>query len=177
MNIKNYKVVAWTLVSLLVLIIVLYVFEFDHIGNTISVEGLIKMSLLIGLLIGLGIGWRMQNKGKEQVDRIRIWTASIVFSLFFAPLIGSMTNRLLPRSGIKHKTVEFIEEKAFAASAYGFLKGEKIEPDGCYLFVYYEGAIHRLKRKKCSYTGLNQGDEIQLPVKKGLWGYEFVENE
>lgn len=177
MNLANYKTKAWGLAFLVVVVIVLYVVEFDHIGNTLFAFGLIGKSLLHALLIGIYLGWRFQSKGKEQVDKIRIWAASVLLSLFFAPMVGSMSNRILSFSKIKFQPFEFIEEKAFASSAYGFLKGEKIEADGCYLFVYYEGAIHRLKRKHCIYWDRKRGDIINLPTKKGLWGYEIVGQE
>ena len=161
----------------LIIIMTLYVLEFEHIGNTIKVSELMKIALLIGLSVGIYLGWKFQNKGEEQVDRIRIWSACIVLSLFFAPLIGSMTNRLVPRSGVKYKTFEFMEEKTISSSEDDLLINQETGPDGCHLFVYYEGAIHRLKRKRCNYANLKQGDQIKLPVRKGLWGYEFVEQE
>ncbi|MEZ4955844.1 MAG: hypothetical protein R2825_19960 [Saprospiraceae bacterium] len=174
MHLVNYKTKAWGLAILVVIVLVFYVMEFGHLGNTLFATGLIKKSLVFALVIGIYLGWRLQSQGSEQVDKIRIWAACILLSLFFAPMVGSISNRVLSFGKITNKSFEFMEEKAFASSAYGFLKDETIEADGCYLFVFYEGAIHRLKRKQCIYWDRKRGDVINLPVKKGLWGYEIV---
>ena len=171
----NYKLLAWLSVLLLVLLIVFYVIEFDYIGNTIGFNHLVVKSLVVAFFAGILLGLHFQKKGKEQVDRIRIWSASLLLPLFFAPWLGSLTNRMMPRNAVIVKSFEFVEERPFAASAYGFLQGETVEEDGCYLFVYYEGEIHRLKRKKCEFHDRENGDVIDLPVRKGLWGYEVVD--
>lgn len=170
----NYKITAWLLVFSMIFLITCYVFEFDYIGNTIDFANLIWKSLAIAFLMGNYLGWRFHKKGDEQVDRIRIWTASILFPLFFAPWLGSFTNRIIPRKTVTIQTMEFMEERPFAASAYGFLKDEEIKEDGCYLFVFYKNKIHRLKRPTCEFYDKSNGDKISLAVRKGLWGYEFV---
>ena len=170
----NYKITAWLFVVAIILLIVFYVFEFDYIGNTIGFESLIWKSLAAALILGVYLGYRFQNKGEEQVDKIRIWSASLLFPLFFAPWLGSLTNRLIPRGQMENKVFEYVEERPFAASAYGFLQGEEIKEDGCYLFVFYNGKIRRLKRPTCQFFNKNNGDEIILPVRKGLWGHEII---
>ncbi|HHM21469.1 MAG TPA: hypothetical protein ENJ20_05540 [Bacteroidetes bacterium] len=171
----NYKIAGWLVAVGVVGLMVLYVKEFDYIGNTIGYRSLVWRSLGVALGVGLYLGWRWQNRGKDRMDGIRIWIASVLFALFFAPLAGSLTNRMLARGGVVYKTFEFIEEHPFASSAYGFLEGEEIAPEGCYLFVFYEGKIRRLKRPACEFGDKVNGDKITLPVRTGLWGYEIVE--
>ena len=174
MNKINYKLAAWLIVTTTMLVIVFYVIEFDYIGNTIGFGDLMLKSLAVSFVVGIYLGWRFQNKGKEQVDRIRIWSACLLLPFFFAPWLGSLTNRLLPRNAVTYHSFEFLDEVPYASSAYGFLQGETIEEDGCYLFIFYQGEIHRLKRIKCKFYNKQNGDIITLPVKKGLWGYEVV---
>ena len=170
----NYKIIAWVTAASMVFLIVCYVVEIDFIGNTIQYNRLLRNSLIIALIIGIFLGYRLHKWGNEQVDKIRIWAACLLFPLFFAPWLGSLTNRFVPWRDFTTKSFEFIEEVPFAASAYGFLKGEAVEKNGCYLFVYYEGEIHRLKRKTCEHSNEESGNSIPLEIKKGLWGYEIV---
>ncbi len=166
----NHKIIAWLCVLGLIALIILYAIELGHIGNTIGYLNLIWKSILISIFIGVLLGRQFQGKGEELVDKIRIWSACILLPAFFAPLLGSLTNRNLSDHISESKTFEFIEEKAFVSSAYGLQK----RPDGCYLFVFYDGKIERFKRKECHYLALKRGEEISLTIKKGLWGYEVV---
>ena len=170
----NYRIAAWGIVLFMIFLIASYVHEFDYIGNTINSEDLIWKSLALAFIIGNYIGWRFHQRGEEQVDRIRIWSAAILLPLFFAPWLGSFTNRIISERSTTYQMMEFIDEKPFAASAYGFLKDEEIKGDGCYLFVFYKNKIHRLKRPTCEFYQKSNGDQISLPLKKGLWGYEFI---
>ena len=170
----NYKIAAWLLVFFLVFLIACYVHEFDYIGNTIHYQSLIWKSLAIAFISGNFLGWYLHQRGEEQVDRIRIWSAAVLLPLFFAPWLGSFTNRAFIGKPVNTRTMEFLEERPFAASAYGFLKDEEIKEDGCYLFVFYKNNIHRLKRPSCEFYEKLNGDQIELPVRKGLWGYEFI---
>ncbi|MEO1261960.1 MAG: hypothetical protein AAFZ15_24365 [Bacteroidota bacterium] len=170
----NYKIAAWLLVVFLVFLITCYVHEFDYIGNTIQYRSLIWKSLAGAFVFGNLLGWYFHKRGEEQVDRIRIWSAALLLPLFFAPWLGSFTNRVFIGKSINYQTMEFLEERPFAASAYGFLKDEEIKEDGCYLFVFYKRNIHRLKRPSCEFYEKSNGDQITLPVMKGFWGYEFI---
>ncbi len=171
---NKYKITAWLTVLGLLALITLYVNELGHLGNTIGHLDLIWKSVAISAFFGVLLARHFQEKGDEMVDKIRIWSACILLPVFFAPLLGSLSNRVLSLRAPEVKTFEFIEEKVFAASAYGFLEGEAVKPDGCYLFVFYDGKIERFKRKECKYLELKRGDGIPLAVKKGLWGYEVV---
>ena len=107
------------------------------------------------------------------MDKIRIWSVAILIPLFFAPWLGSLSNRFFSPK-ITYRTVEFIEVKPFSNSFKDIYEIIELEADGCFLFIYYDGEIHRLKRKRCSFFNNKNGDQISLSMKKGLWGYEVV---
>lgn len=170
---KNYKVLAWAAAIGIVLIIALYSIEFFYISNTLEVESLVFRTAILMLLLGIYAAFHFQNKGEEQVDRIRIWSVCLLIPLFFAPWLGSLSNRLAPASAIEYKTLEFIESIPLSQDKQAVQEEDQKE-SGCFLFVYYKGKIQRLRRPTCEFENKKNGDEISLPVKKGLWGYEVI---
>ncbi|HFA47461.1 MAG TPA: hypothetical protein ENJ95_00430 [Bacteroidetes bacterium] len=171
----NYKILSWLAVFLLVAIVTLYVLELKQIENTVDFGELLFRSVIFAIIIGAYMGWKFSKKGKEQVDRIRIWTACLLFPIFFAPLAGNMSNRLLSGNSVKYRSLEFIEEKEISAGENELVKGENIKPPGCYIFVIYENKLRRFKCSRCRFAHAERGDLVSLPFKKGLWGYEFLE--
>jgi hypothetical protein len=174
MKIERYKLVGGAVVLLIVLLISFYVFEFDYMGNTLNFSGLVWRSMIVALLVGLYLGWRFHKKGEEQVDRIRIWSVAILLPLFFTPWLASLTNRAFATS-TTIQSVEFIEAKPFANSFTDLYEIVEIEVAGCFIFIYYQGKFHRLKRSRCTHFNKERGDIIKLPMKQGLWGYEVVQ--
>ena len=170
------KLLAWLAVGALIGLAALYVSEFKHFGNMLDISDLLVKSLAIGLAVGGLLGWYLQkNTGwQESVVHLQRWTACLLFPLVLAPLLGSLTNRLLTFRPAEVRQVEFLEEKPYAASAYGFLEGEKITPDGWYLFVVLDGEIVRFQRKSQQFPRAKRGDMVGLELRKGAWGYEFL---
>ena len=66
MDIPNYKIIGWSAVILIVLLMTLYVYEFDYFGNTIHFENLFWKAMAFALLVGVFLGWRFQKKGKSR---------------------------------------------------------------------------------------------------------------
>lgn len=172
MDIPKYKIIGWSIVLLVVMLFAFYVYEFDYIGNTIHFKNLLWKFMLAACLIGVYLGWRFQSKGEEQIDKIRIWSIAILLPMFFAPWLGSLTNRLFASGKTVYQTVEFIEEKPFSKSYKDIFEIMELEADGCFLFIFHEGEIHRLKRDQCTFFNNKNGDKISLPMTEGFWGYD-----
>ncbi|MCB0522181.1 MAG: hypothetical protein H6577_14005 [Lewinellaceae bacterium] len=173
MSVK-FKILAWASVFGLIGLISAYVLEFHWLANTFDVGMLVAGSILTALMIGAAAAWKWQKWGDEQVDRIRIWAACLLLPALFSPLLGSWANRLLSPYPVKNESFEFFEEKPFAESRFGFIEGEKITPDGYYIFIVHQGKIQRVKSKNQLFQGKQRGDQVELPVKKGLFGFETV---
>jgi hypothetical protein len=87
--------------------------------------------------------------------------------------VGSWLNRGLGSTG--YQTFQFVSEKAFVASGYGFLRGEMVKVSGYHLTVTEQGRVHKFKYKKQAYYPLTrQGEEISLPVIHGLFGSRVI---
>ncbi|MDX1667749.1 MAG: hypothetical protein R3350_10980 [Saprospiraceae bacterium] len=154
-------------------LVVLYALEFRFFDLTLDSSQLVKGALLTGLVIGIVLSfWKVPRQG-DLTDRIRIHLMIIFFFCIFSPLFASWINRLFLHSTARIK-VEFVEEKAYYASRYGFLEGERPRPTGFYLFFYQADELRRIKTKSPHFSGSEPGDSIQLPIIEGRLGFDVV---
>lgn len=155
-------------------LITAYVFEFRWMENTFEVRKLVWGSVVTGIFLGTLVTWRWQKNVDDSVAKMQLWAACLLLPAMFAPLFGSLANRLLSTRPAQIEEFIFHEEKAFAASPFGFFKGEKIAPDGYYIFFNRNGKLERIESDRPRFEDIERGTTIELPVKKGLFGFEFV---
>ncbi|MBI5914903.1 MAG: hypothetical protein HY842_05965 [Bacteroidetes bacterium] len=172
----KFKLLAFLAVMSILGAVVLYALEFQWFKNTFDVENLILCSLLAGLVLGTILAWRSKN-GDDIASKMRHWATFLILPMLLMPLIGSLANRLLSLHPVEEKTFGFWEEKPFASSRFGMLKGEKIEADGYYIFILKDGKIERLESKKRQFPEVKRGGMVTIPVQKGLFGFEVVQWE
>jgi hypothetical protein len=168
------RVLSLLAVIVFSLLIWLYVREFAVLSNTLEVKGLVICSMLVGGLISAGLIWRWRNRFTPWERHFPEVVLMLVFSVLFAPLLGSLLNRSLGESTTQ--SFDFVAETAYFASGYGILKGEKLTPTGWRLTVREGKKERRLKYKKQAYFPLTKpGDKILLPVRRGVFGVRVVE--
>lgn len=151
-----------------------YVKEFDHFNLMPRSKGLVIPALLIGGSVGLIVGLYWQRRYQDTVVRLQIVMACFFALLIVAPLLASLSNRLLSRQPLRYEEVEFVQERAFFASRFGAIKGDSQMPTGFYLFFYYKGRLVRVSLEKSYFDTAEDGDLILIPVKKGFWGIDFI---
>lgn len=153
----------------------LYVREFAVLSNTIGVLRLIIGSMVVMLLLGAGLLWRFRERFTPLSRHVTEIALILVFSLLFAPLFGSLLNRGLGRT--EFQSFEFISETPYIATGYGFLKNTSIRPTGYFLEIKDRSNQRlRLRYKKQAYYPITQpGQQIMLPVRRGLFGIRVVE--
>ncbi|TAK46322.1 MAG: hypothetical protein EPO28_02630 [Saprospiraceae bacterium] len=170
----NYKVIALVCVLALLGFIAAYAAEFRVFANTLDAQDLIVKSLIGGLATGVLLSWQLKKYTEDILGKMRLWTGCICMCTLFAPLIGSWANRLPAYRSIHEIQVEFFSEKPYAASRFGYLEGEKIEPDGYYIFIFKDGKLERLRSESPKFPEVERGDKVRLNVQKGIFGYEVV---
>jgi hypothetical protein len=170
----NYKVIAVASLLALVALIAVYAAEFRVFANTLDAQDLVVKSLIWGLAAGLLLSWQLRKYADDTLGKLRLWTGCICMCILFAPLIGSWANRLPAYRSSHEMQVGFFSEKPYAASRFGFFEGEKIEPEGYYIFIFKDGKLERLRSESPKFQGVERGEMIRLNVQKGIFGYEIV---
>jgi len=177
MTINRPYAYALLLTLLIVGLIVLYVFEFPYINRTLHGGRLVLGALLTGAILGGFLGYRYRHQAADLTEQVQLYLFFMVLTALFMPLFASLSNRLLSWQPVQQVTVEFVEEDSRFVSLYGLTKDEQMRPNRYYLFFYYQGELFRIQTNTPLATGLEQGDALQLPLKKGLWGFEVAQPE
>ena len=155
-------------------LVVLYVFEFKYFHNTFAASFLVLYSLLFGLVMGLVLAHFFKSSASDLTELVQIHVFFVAICMIFMPLFGSMSNRLLDFHDLELREVEFVEEFPFYSSRYGLLEGEKVEPSGYYSFFYHEARLERIKSARPLFFESQRGDNVEVFVKKGFWGFEYM---
>jgi hypothetical protein len=150
-----------------------YVKEFPILTNTIGVKWLLGGALTAGLLIAslvVALSFKkLSPPGRHIPELLFIGSVSLIFS----PLFASLLNRYPGTDELR--SFEFVSETPFLASQYGVLKGEKLKPSGYRLKVRYQGRELSFRYKSQAYFPLTKpGEEILVPVRKGIFGFCVV---
>lgn len=161
-------------VGLLSILVWLYVREFDTLSRTLEVKGLVIGSMLVVGILTCAALWRWRDRFIPWNRHFPEVVLILVFSILFAPLLGSLLNRGLGQDA--SQSFEFVSETAYYASGYGILKGEKLKPSGWRLTVREGRQEHRLKYKNQAYYPLTKtGEKVLLPIRHGIFGVRVVQ--
>ncbi|MBK6901903.1 MAG: hypothetical protein IPH04_03580 [Saprospirales bacterium] len=155
-------------------LIALYALEFYYFKRTFGIRTMSLVAAGIGAVVGVILGAALSRKAEDAVDRIQVFLFCIVLCAGFSPLLASLSNRLLSPHPVKWEGVQFFEEKAYISERFGVMKGEKVKPRGYNLFFMREGKLVRIDNRLPLPGKPQRGDTLQIPVRKGLWGVEWV---
>ncbi len=163
-------------VAALLGIIFLYVREFTYFSNTIGLKWLVLGAMAVAGLLTTVLLYLKRDRFMPLGRHFPAVAFILVNAILFAPLLGSLANRLLGKTIVRE--FKFISEKAYYAEAYGVLKGEDVKVTGWRLTVNDAGVVRTFKYKKQSYYPISQpGDVISLPMVQGLFGAEVMDLE
>ncbi len=156
---------------------ILYALEFPQYSRTFEVESLIKWAMIFGGIVGLFVGHRFARSVKDSLEKIKIYLIFFALGVCFMPLWTSLSNRLLSPHPIQQEQVEFVELQAFKQSRFGLTKEDLekgLQPSGYYLFFVRNDRIERTQVKTPVFEDKKRSEMIDLPIKKGLWGYDII---
>lgn len=161
----------------LIILIVFYVKEFQYFSNTFQVKSLVIRSIIAGGIIGALIAFQAAKKYTNAHDKFTMYPFFMILLMVFAPFFGSMTNRVFSFQEKQNIEVIYHSKSIFAKSRFGFLKGEKITPNGGFLFFIKDQKIERVKTNVNYMPDAKEGDRISIVTRKGFWGYEYFLEE
>jgi len=152
----------------------LYAFEFQYFNRTFHMQALATWAIALGVIVGVLVAIRLQKGADNRLERIQVFIACIVIAVMLFPLLASLSNRLLSPQSVESVLVEFVEEKPYYGSRFGFGESGQMEPTYYRSFVYRDEDLLEIQTEQPLFSGASRGDTVQLPVKKGLWGIEYV---
>lgn len=155
-------------------LIVFYVLEIHYIHRTFAVGWLMALSAVVGLAIGGWIAYSLRHTAADLTEKVELFVFCILLGGFFAPLFGSWTNRLLSVHPVEQQAVEFVKQEGYKSDRFGLLEGEEVELDGYYLFFIRKGKVERITTELPLAPGIQPGETLYLPIRKGLWGFEWI---
>lgn len=168
---------------LLLVLAASYGLEIKWYKRYLEAGRLLLSSLIGGAVLGVLLGFafrqmseRYRQQSFEPLERLQIHLITLLLCLFFAPLFGSWLNRGLSFGQASRVPFIYFEEQPYASSRYGYMKGEKIEPDGYYLYVVRDERLYRFDLPKSVASDLKRGDTIELPIRRGALGFSFLDS-
>ena len=159
---------------LIIAVIVAYTFEVAHFQNTLDFKKLLLVGLVTGAIIGLTIGFLLARGRSILLEKFQLVMGVFVLSLLLAPLLVSSSNRWFsPAPKTEH--LELLRVETYAGSRFGTLEALQENPDGYRIFLLRDsGEVIRLQSKEIPFPGKEKGDQVEVPISRGLWGIEFV---
>jgi hypothetical protein len=152
-----------------------YAHESPYFSNTFGSKSLFFRGLGIGVLVGLIGFFYLKNNATNALESFQIGAFSLFLGAFVFPFLAMFSNRLFAEKGPLSIKVIFQRDEPIRTGRFGISKGKLPEIDGFYTYFLRDGDIDRVRSKQQLFRGVEQGSEVELPVKKGFWGFEFVE--
>ncbi len=156
-------------------IILGYVHEVPYFSNTFEIQYLFFRCLLLGVAVGGIIGWILSKKAADKSDRAPIILFSLVAGMAVFPLLGISSNHVFAKTDPLSIKVIFQKEEPLRTSRIGIVKNTTLTIDAFYLYFAKDGEIDRIRTKTQSFQNVEAGQEIELPLKQGFWGFTFVD--
>ena len=160
----------------LVLLAYSYATEYKYFDNTLNIKKLLFIAAAIGGGLGILTGLFLSRTDKgDTVTKAQ----SILFCFFIGvlalPVIAAKTNRYMGTEQQSVKQFTFLRQIPVYSKPFGQTKMEKFTPT--YFLIYLETSNAesiRIKSTKEWLQNSDKGKTIDLPVKKGYWGYDIV---
>ncbi len=162
-------------VTILFSIILGYVHEVPYFSNTFGILYLFFRFLFLGIAVGGIIGWRLSKNAEDKSDRVPIIAFSVVAGMVIFPLLGISSNHFFAKDAPLSIKVLFQKEEPLRTSRFGVAKNTTVTVDAFYLYFLKDGDLNRIRSKTQSFRNIEAGQEIELPVKKGFWGFTYVD--
>jgi hypothetical protein len=171
------KVIAIVAVALFFGILYGYAHESLYFSNTFGIRYLFFRGLAVGAMLGLGCFFYYKKITTDTLERFQLGAFCVLIGMFVFPYLAISTNHFFAEKGPLSIKVLFQREEPIRTGRFGISKGQLPEIDGFYTYFLRNSDIDRVRSKQQLFRGIESGGEVELPIRKGLWGFEFVEME
>jgi hypothetical protein len=155
-----------------------------YFSNTFAMRTLFFRGLVWGAFVGLGVFFYYRKNADDALERFQLAAVFTFLGMLIFPFLTSWSNHFFAKetppdvSGQALSTrVSFQRDEPIRTGRFGISKGKLPEVDGFYTYFLKDGAIDRVRSKQQLFRGIELGTEVELPIKQGFWGFDFVETE
>jgi hypothetical protein len=164
----NYKGIYYASMGLFWLALVFAILEIDNIDNTIRGLKLFWQFGLTGISISIALLLLIELRAKSVYNifgrRFSISIALLLGLFLLLPTAASFYNRMYTPSNLQYKKYAVVSKNRL---------GSRYKSN--YINVTIENEIERLKINDELYYKLEVNDSIELGIKKGALGFDFVQ--
>lgn len=172
----NYKTILAVVGGILFIfsLIFLIASEIRWFENTFDSVRMAAYAAILGFLIGAGVAYRVAKKLSDSLDKVRATLAILIVLSILFPLAASITNRLLSSNPVHQEEVVLFKEIPYYSGRFGLPPKDQLQWTGYYIFVVRNDKIERLTAQKAHFLPEMAGQNVQIPIKKGFWGYDIA---
>ncbi len=152
-----------------------YTLEVPYFSNTFKIQYLFFRALFLGALVGGLSGWFFSKKATDKEDRVPIFLLCLFAGLAIFPLLAIRLNHVLAKHPLLSIKAIFLKEEALRTSRVGIVRNSVVPVDAYYVYFKKDGETERIRCKTQSFRAVEAGQEIELPVKHGFFGFDFYE--
>ncbi len=154
----------------------LYASEYQYFDNTLNIKKLLFIAAGIGGAVGILLGLFLSRTDKgDTVTQVQ----SVLFCFFIGvltiPMIAAKTYRYFAVETPVVKQFTFLKQTPIYTKPFGQTKMETFTPSYFLIYLIDDNSHSiRIKSTKEWLQNSDKGKTIELPVKKGYWGYDIV---
>jgi ABC-type xylose transport system permease subunit len=152
-----------------------YASEVLYFSNTFGIQYLFFRALFLGAILGGINGWIFSKKMLDKEDKIPVFMLCLVACLAVFPLLAIKTNHGFAKNTPLSIKAQFIKEEPLITNRFGISKNSKVAVDAFYLYFTKDAKTERIRSKTQSFRTVEVGQDIELPIKQGFWGFDFVD--
>ncbi|MDZ7876609.1 MAG: hypothetical protein U5L45_03015 [Saprospiraceae bacterium] len=154
-----------------------YAYEMRYFTNTFASSPLFFRGLVLGALVGLGVFFTYKSKVEDALERFQLAAFFILLGMLVFPFLSIWSNHFFAKETPLSTRVVFQREEPIRTGRFGIAKDKMPEIDGFYTYFLKNEALDRVRSKRQLFRGVAMGQEVELPIKHGFWGFDFVETE
>ncbi|MBR9920960.1 MAG: hypothetical protein GYB31_08980 [Bacteroidetes bacterium] len=149
-------------------------YEITTWQNVLGNGRMLLWASVLGAAAGLLVGNILARGYDDQVDQIRLRALGLFGGIILFIAGASFLNRTFADEE-RPVTVTFVGQKMYGASRFG-MTGDSIKADGYYLYfkVPERDDTSRI-RLEYAYPTPAAGEQMELPIREGLFGVELVD--
>jgi hypothetical protein len=154
-----------------------YAHETLYFTNTFGISTLFFRGLVLGALAGLGVFFYYKRNATDVLERFQMATSLMLLGMLVFPFLAIWSNHFFAQETPLSTNVVFQYEEPIRTGRFGISKGKLPEVDGFYTYFLKESKSDRVRSKQQLFRGVALGTEVELPIKHGFWGFDFIETE